>query len=228
MSRGWLIVFAKAPRPGLVKTRLSPPLSLDQAAAFYEVMLEDILEASGRYASELDLLPVLAFHPPDAVPELIGRTPAGFRLHVQRGEDLAERMANAFAEAAAAGASCALLRGSDSPALDRAQLEEALLGLEAGRDVVLTPDRGGGYALIGQRRPCREVFDVAMSTGEVLEQTLAELRALGLDVSLTQSTFDIDQVDDLAFLDSLSPEESSDRCPRTVGMISEWRKSGVL
>jgi hypothetical protein len=66
---------------------MSPPLSLEECAELYEAMLVDVLEASADFAASLDLIPVLAFHPPDAVAELIGRTPPGFRLQVQRGVD---------------------------------------------------------------------------------------------------------------------------------------------
>ena len=180
MSRGWLIVFAKAPRPGLVKTRMSPPLTLDQAAELYEAMLADVLDASLRFAEELDLMPVLAIHPPNAVAEFIGRAPAGFRLQAQRGFDLGERMANAFAEAAAAGTRCILLRGSDSPALDRDVHEATVRALDTDTDLVLTPDQNGGYAMIGTRTSWPTLFENAVSTVEVLEQTLAAAHALAI------------------------------------------------
>ena len=228
MSRGWLIVFAKAPRPGLVKTRMSPPLSPEQAATLYGAMLDDVLEASARFAAEFDLEPVLAFHPPDAVSELVGRVPPSFRLQVQKGLGLAERMANAFAEAEAAGAKLALLRGSDSPALSAAHVEAATLQLDAGEDVVFTPDAGGGYAMVGQRSADTRIFEVAMSTRDMLERTVELGHRLGLRIGRTEPTFDLDEVTDLSILDGLSREESSDLCPRTVESISELRKSGVL
>lgn len=228
MSRGWLIVFAKAPRPGLVKTRMAPPLSLEQASWLYEAMLADVLDASADFAAEFDLEPVLAFHPPDAVGEMIGRTPPAFRLQVQRGEGLAERMANAFAEAAAAGAPFALLRGSDSPALGRAQIEAASLHLEAGTEVVLTPDRAGGYALVGQRAPDPRIFDVPMSMDDMFERTVSRCADLGLSVHETKPTFDLDRIEDLGSLDSVSPDRASDLCPRTVEAFAELRRLGVL
>ena len=172
MSRGWLVVFAKAPRPGLVKTRLSPPLSADESAELYEGMLSDVLEASARFAVALDLEPVLAFHPAGAANELIHLAPPGFRLHVQRGMGLADRMANAFAEGAAAGAGWVLLRGSDSPVLGLAQVEAAARQLDRGADLVVTPDSGGGYAMVGLRRPCPALFEIPMSTPDVLALTL--------------------------------------------------------
>ena len=220
MSRGWLIVFAKAPRPGLVKTRMSPPFSLEECAELYAEMLGDVLSASVSFAKRLDLDPVIAFHPPDAVGELIPHAPPGYRLHAQRGRGLGERMAFAASEAAAAGAERILIRGSDSPALPFACLETAMARLDAGEDVVLTPDEGGGYALIALRRPEPLLFEVPMSTANVLAQTLEFAARLGLRASTTQSGFDLDCVVDLHQIDALSAQEKADLCPRTVQFLS--------
>ena len=228
MSRGWLIVFAKAPRPGLVKTRLSPPLSLDECAELYEAMLGDVLETSLRCAQQLDLEPVLAYHPPDGAAEMISRTPAGYRLQLQHGSGLARRMANAFAEAFASGVDRVVLRGSDSPALEIALVEEAIAGLDAGDDLVLTPDQSGGYAMIAMRSPHAPLFDVAMSTGEVLDETLNVARSLSLRSSITAPTIDIDTDTDLRAFETLMTERSLDLCPRTVESISALARRAVL
>lgn len=228
MSRGWLIVFAKAPRPGLVKTRLCPPLSLEESAVFYEEMLLDVLETSGRIARERDLEAILAFHPPDAANELIRLAPPGFRLQNQRGADLAERMANAFAEAAAAGVPWALLRGSDSPALSPAHVDQAIEALEHEADLVLTPDEGGGYAMIGMGAPCPALFALPMSTSDMLSNTLVMAKQQGLDVAMTDATFDLDVAADFEAFARYSEAELSDLCPRTVESISVLRASRVL
>lgn len=228
MSRGWLIVFAKAPRAGLVKTRLSPPLTLEQAALIYDAMLADVLEATLDDARRLDLEPALFFYPEDAVAEMLARAPAGMRLHHQRGHDLAERMANAFAEADAAGAACAVLRGSDSPGLSHATIADIVSRLETGADVVFTPDRGGGYAVMGQRRHTEALFDVAMSTDHVLDETLEWATRCDLRHACTSPVIDVDHVEDLAAFDGADPEISLDRCTRTVSTIADWRNRGVL
>jgi uncharacterized protein len=228
LSRGWLIVFAKAPRPGLVKTRMSPPLSLDECAELYDEMLGDVLVASARFAAQLGLEPVIAFHPVDAAAEIISRAPPHFRIQTQRGEGLGQRMAHAASEAAAAGAERVLMRGSDSPGLPLACFEEALARLDAGDDVVLTPDQGGGYALIGLRRPEPRLFEMPMSTSTVLDQTLARARDLGLIASTTQSSFDIDVVGDLRLLNGIPPEKRADLCARTVQYLSTSTLRHVL
>jgi len=228
VSRGWLAVFAKAPRPGRVKTRLSPPLSLDQAAALYDAMLSDVLEASFGFAGRLDLDPVLYFDPPDAHAELAARAPRGFRLLPQLGAGLAERMANAFVQASSEGVARVILRGSDSPGLEQGHLEDALARLDCGDDVVLTPDQSGGYALIALKEPRVELFEVVMSTRSVLEETLARARSLGLVASLTRPSFDLDQAADFPWIDGIAPARSSVLCPRTVEMIWTLRHTGVL
>jgi glycosyltransferase A (GT-A) superfamily protein (DUF2064 family) len=199
---------------------MSPPLSLEQSAALYREMLADVLSVSARYSAQLGLEPIVAFHPPDAVHEIIGSAPAGFRFQVQRGEGLGDRMSHAVAEALAAGAKCVLIRGSDSPALAFACFEEVLKGLEAGDDVVLTPDQSGGYALIGMKQTEHRLFEVPMSTDAVLDQTLEFARELGLSASTTGAGFDLNTVGDLQLLEALSEEEKADLCPRTVRFLS--------
>lgn len=228
MSRGWLIVFAKAPRAGLVKTRMSPPLSLEVCAQLYDEMLVDVLNASGRFSAQLDLMPVLAYYPADAHGELAHRAPPGFRLQVQYGAGLGERMDHAVAEAAAAGVDRILVRGSDSPALSFACLEAAMNRLDAGDDLVLTPDQGGGYALIGLRAPAPSLFDIPMSRDSVLDQTLERAARLGMSCSTTPATFDLDTVGDTQLLQDLSDEEKADLCPRTVQFLSTAPEFDVL
>ncbi len=228
MSRGWLSVFAKAPQPGRVKTRLVPPLSPEQAAALYDAMLADVLRASADFANRLGFEPVLHFDPPEAMSELADRAPGDYRLLPQRGHGLAERMANAFEQGAACGVSRMLLRGSDSPGLDYPVVEEAVARLDSGDDLVLTPDQGGGYALIALKEPRKELFVIPMSTGSVLAETVARARSLGLAVSLTRPSFDLDHAADLSWIDALPPEQSSVLCPRTVEMLWDLRREGVL
>ena len=84
-SEDVLIVFAKEPRPGFVKTRMSPPLSAEQAAGLYAALLDDVLAATAEHAEAFGLAPVLAVHPPEACAALARRAPPGFRVVAQRG-----------------------------------------------------------------------------------------------------------------------------------------------
>ena len=169
-GRGCLVVFAKRPEPGRVKTRLCPPFTPEQAAALYAEMLADVLEATAAFCESLALDPVLAVDPPEACASLAALAPPGFRVVPQRGPGLAERMAHAAASQWATGASRVLLRGSDSPALDLATLRAGAEGL-AEADLVLCPDLDGGYGLVALGRPAPGLFDHAMSTDRVLDDT---------------------------------------------------------
>jgi rSAM/selenodomain-associated transferase 1 len=228
VSRGWLIVFAKAPRPGLVKTRMSPPFSLAECAELYAEMLADVLEASAGFGASLDLELVIAYHPPDAVEDLLPRVSPGYRLQPQRGDDLGQRMAFAASEAGAAGAERILMRGSDSPGLSLRHFEAALARLDAGDDLVLTPDQGGGYALIGLRRPQPRLFDLVMSTRSVMGQTLACAARAGLRSSRTIPSFDLDEAGDIRLVLDLPAAEKADLCPRTVQFLAAHAGAAVL
>jgi glycosyltransferase A (GT-A) superfamily protein (DUF2064 family) len=211
---------------------MSPPFSLEESADLYAEMLGDVLVASDHFAEQLDLEPVLAFHPPDAVRELVHRAPPRYRLQAQRGSDLAERMAHVCLEAAAAGAARLLIRGSDSPTLSFARVAEVMAGLDAGDDVVITPDQGGGYSLIGLRALEPRLFEVSMSRPSVLEETLARARALGLRATKTASAFDLDEVGDFHFFSDWLREhpdpDSAGLCPRTVQFLEDYPEFLVL
>lgn len=194
--RPLLVVFAKRPEPGKVKTRLCPPFTPEQAADFYRCLLQDVLEAMASVAPPLGLELRLALHPPEAVDEPDVPIPASFGRVAQRGVDLSSRIAHSIDRASAEGYSPILIRGSDSPALDGGTLAAALRALEEA-DLVLCPDLDGGYNLVGVRGPAPGLFDHEMSTGHVLRDTLARAGGLGLRSSLLPAGFDIDTVDDL-------------------------------
>jgi rSAM/selenodomain-associated transferase 1 len=187
-ATGWIVVFAKHPLPGSVKTRLVPPFTREEAALFYDAMLGDVLELTARAAAALGLEPILAVDPPDARRSMASRAPASFRVIAQRGSDLGQRMAHAVDEAAAAGATPILLRGSDSPALGEETLAAALAALQDS-DLVVCPDRDGGYNLIGLRRPAPGLFRHPMSTASVLTDTLANAAFAGLQPARERSIF---------------------------------------
>ena len=213
--RGSLVVFAKQPRPGRVKTRMSPPLSPEQAALLYTALLEDVLHVSALAARVLELEAVLAVDPPDAAGELARLCPPGFRAVAQRGADLSERMEWAVREAAAGGASRILLRGSDSPTLDTEIVAQALEALDT-HELSVCPDRDGGYSLIGLRGPVPGLFDHAMSTSRVLDDTLANAARAGLRSKTLSPRFDLDTVEDLAWLAAAVDSGQAHSCPRTL------------
>ncbi len=193
-----LVIFAKAPQPGAVKTRLIPALGADGAAALARAMLDHTLQqalAAGLDAVELCMSPAPgdpAWH--GAAP------PAGVTCTAQGEGDLGERMDRAMRRALPFPSGPVLLIGTDCPALDSAQLREAARQL-AQHDAVLQPVADGGYVLIGLQAPCPAIFtDMAWSTSTVTADTLQRLAALGLRVWLGPVLHDIDEAADLAHL----------------------------
>jgi rSAM/selenodomain-associated transferase 1 len=170
-----VVVFAKRPAPGAVKTRMCPPLTPTQAAALYAAMLDDVLATTARAVASAGAAAWLAVDPPDAVAQLARRCPPGFLAIDQRGADLGARMEHAVAAAAAAGFARVLLRGSDNPALPPSAIAAGFAALDDA-DLAVGPDRDGGYGWIALRGPAPGLFDHPMSTASVLDDTLARAR----------------------------------------------------
>jgi len=191
-----LIIFAKEPRPGHVKTRLIPPLSPAAAALLYHNFLLDILEEMGRVPK---VRLALAYSPPEARGFFQAMAAPDIDLFPQEGEDLGERMARACARGFAAGFSPVLLRGSDTPDLPAAVVAEAHEVLVAkAAQVVLGPATDGGYYLVGLNAPQPHLFQgPAWSSSTVLEDTLKIARQHGLAVHLLPTWTDIDTTADL-------------------------------
>ena len=190
-----LIIFAKAPIPGEVKTRLCPPLDHDEAASLHGTLVLDAVErAKGLSGVSLYVAgtPDLA-HPFFKVME--GRY--GAKLLPQRGPDLGSRMKWAMQDAFEQGAQEVLLTGTDLPTLPRAYLAEALKLVKA-HDVVLGPTADGGYYLIGLRKMVPVLFEgIAWSTASVLAETKKKIEQAGLSLGLLPECRDLDTLEDL-------------------------------
>lgn len=197
MSGPRVIVFAKAPRPGLAKTRLVPALGAAGAAALASRMLAHTLQqalASGVGAVELCATPV----PGDSAWEGV-ELPHGLLRTAQGEGDLGERLARAAQRVLNAG-EAVLLIGTDCPALDAACLRQAAAALRQA-DAVIAPAADGGYALLGLRRFAASLFeDMAWSTPAVAATTLARLDALGWSCTRLPLLHDIDEAADLVHL----------------------------
>jgi hypothetical protein len=190
-----LIIFAKAPIPGEVKTRLCPPLDWEEAASLHGSLVMDAIERTKSLkgitlyvagAPDLD-------HPFFKVME--GRY--GARLLLQRGPDLGARMKQAMQEAFTQGAGNVLLTGTDLPTLPRTHLVEALT-LITHHAVVLGPTTDGGYYLVGLRKMIPEVFQgIAWSTASVCAETKKKVEAAGLSLGLLPECRDLDTLEDL-------------------------------
>lgn len=201
-GRPLLMIFAKEPRPGEVKTRLCPPLTPQSAAQLYTQFLEDVLEEM----TQLPRIKLALAYTPDSAREFFqDKAGPGIVLTPQRGEDLGERLRRAFDWGFNQGAGTVLIRNSDSPDLPGSLVlaaETVLAGRQA--QAVFGPCPDGGYYLVGLRTPQPELFhDIAWSGPTVLADTLARAERLGLTVHLLPPWPDIDtRADLLAFLKS--------------------------
>jgi len=193
-----LVVFAKAPQAGAVKTRLIPALGAESAAALAQRMLAHVLQQAlqaGAGPVELCMSPP----PGDPAWESIA-IPAGV-LRTRQGEgDLGERMARAVRRVTVEEGQPVLLMGSDCPALTAAVIHEAAHRLQT-HDALLVPVADGGYVLIGLKSPCPTLFDrMPWSTARVAAETLSRMTALDLKVWRGPLLHDIDEPADLAHL----------------------------
>lgn len=215
-----LVVFAKQPRPGFVKTRMTPALCGQDAADLYRAMLLDVLAESERTCARLEIEGVLTVTPADACADLAALAPKRFRSVAQRGASLGERMEYEVARAFASGAGRVVLRGSDNPALGSRELE-VLWGLLDTADVAISPDLDGGYGAIGLRRMPAGIFQHAMSTETVLDETTARAQAAGLSVVFSPGSFDLDTVEDFRHLARIRQTLPAHQCPRTLAYLDQ-------
>jgi rSAM/selenodomain-associated transferase 1 len=194
-------IFAKLPRAGEVKTRLCPPLSGLEAAELAEAMLADGLARCLRSDA---FRTQLAVHPPGSEPWFRARFPDVDEILAQQGADLGQRLAAHFEQVfAREGLASAVVLGSDGPEVPLARVLEAHERLYDGADLVLGPDTGGGYYLVGLRRACGVLFtELAMSEPGMYARTLALARDRRLVVSELESGYDVDTPADLERLRS--------------------------
>jgi len=186
-----MILFAKAPIPGSVKTRLAPALGPARAAELHRAFVADTIGKlrEFRHLADIELHTDILT---DAWKE------AGVTRQVQTPGDLALKLVHALTGALRAGRPQVMILGSDSPTLPRAHIQR-LLGSTA--QVALGPCEDGGYYAIACRRTDPRMFaGVAWSTPNVLEQTERAARACGLTVERGDVWYDVDEPEDLSRL----------------------------
>ncbi len=185
-----VVIFAKAPVAGRVKTRLIPVLGADGAAALAARMLRDTLSQVRASASAFEL----CVDPPGS--DWPTDLPADVWCTDQGPGDLGERLARAAERVIAAGESV-LLIGTDCPSLDADRLRDAAARLEA-HDAVMLPAQDGGYVLLGLSRFDASLFaDVAWSTDTVAATTAQRIAARGWSLFVGETLRDIDEPADL-------------------------------
>ncbi|GAB3824908.1 TIGR04282 family arsenosugar biosynthesis glycosyltransferase [Hymenobacter jeollabukensis] len=196
-----LLIFARYPELGKVKTRLAAGLGEEAALDIYRQLLDHTQAAVAPLPIESTLW-LAAAPPPGAGPLW-----PGTRQQLQpAAADLGQRMAHAFAAAFAEGAQRTVVIGTDCPGLSTDILVAAFRQLH-GHDVVLGPADDGGYYLLGLRQPQSALFEgIHWSTDSVLRDTLARAAAAGLTVALLPTLHDVDTAEDWRRWQAATPE----------------------
>jgi rSAM/selenodomain-associated transferase 1 len=206
-----LVVIAKEPVPGAVKTRLAPLLGADGAARVAAAMLADTVAAM----AEVDAEPWVCFAPPQARPRMARLAP-GFGLLAQVEGDLGDRLAGCFAALLGSGAERVVIVGADTPQVPRATYEAAFALLDQA-DVVLGPAEDGGYYLVGAKAPLPELFvGVPMGTDAVLQVTMERAGRRRLRVGTVPMLRDLDRLEDLRAALAAGELDASPRTRRVV------------
>lgn len=215
-------IFSKLPRAGEVKTRLVPPLSPADAAGLAEAMLADCVARSAACA---DFQSELCVHPPGAEGWFRARFPEIGAVRAQSGRELGERLARHFDAAfAREPLASAIVVGSDAPEVPLARLLEAHQRLADGADAVFGPDRGGGYYLVGLRRPCGALFtEVSMSTPGMYARTLELARDRRLVLAELEPGDDVDTGADLRRLLRAARRARGGELIQTRRWLRAWR-----
>jgi rSAM/selenodomain-associated transferase 1 len=225
-----IIIFARAPEPGKVKTRLAAQIGDEAAAKLYAAMLNDTIAVAQNAARETKSEVVLCYTPDDAF------APGDYSLanfwqgaHLaQTGNDLGEKMLHAAQSCFANGAQRVVIIGSDKPDLEVSTLLSAIEELEK-HDLVFGPALDGGFYLIGTRAPFEETLftDVLWSHESTLQAVLNKAYGLNLSVTLLPLGADVDEESDLQrFIDdptlkTKAPHFYAALCARNFGIIQK-------
>ena len=212
-----LVIMAKAPRPGAVKTRLAPRLSASDLIAFYCCLLDDTLTLA-RSLGDVEVAIMCPGSDTNELAQLAGKNAS---VVAQKGDGLAAGLTSVFALFPGDRQRRTVAFNSDSPHLPRSVLEDAFETLAA-HDVIVGPTHDGGYYLVGAKAEHPTLFaNDSMGTSSALERLLCRARALQLSVGLADPFWDIDIADDLTRLAAelrLAPA----RAPRTAEWLKEW------
>jgi len=216
-----LILFAKRPRLGCVKTRLVPPLTPEQALSLYRAFLIDQLALLRLLANDYTVeVSVDDAWEPDAqfVSELDGLT-----ITEQGGGDLGRRLTRAFRRSRESGSGSTVVIGVDSPTLPAQWLRQAFEVLAAGAAAVISPAEDGGYVLLGLNDPIPALFrDVPWGSSRVFEITRRRAAETGLDLAQLEPWYD---VDDIVGLDRLRTELADPKAAQRANATARYLQS---
>jgi uncharacterized protein len=215
-----LVIMAKAPKPGMVKTRLTESLPSPAVTALYRCLLEDTL-ALAKSLTSVEVAVMCPEPDRDDLGHLLGKT---VQVVAQKGEGLAAGLTSVFRHFTAAGRQHVIAFNSDSPHLAPSVLDSAFEIL-ATHDVVVGPTHDGGYYLVGAKASHPTLFEgEGMGTRSALDRLRMRTKVLELSAGFTEPFYDIDVANDLILLARelrLAPAKA----PRTAGWFGEWQQA---
>ena len=211
-----LVVMAKAPTPGRVKTRLAQRLPVQAVTELYRCLLDDTI----ALAQSLDRVEIAIVCPASDIEELTRLTRGVASIVAQKGDGLAAGLTSVFAHFAASGGQRVVAFNSDSPHLPAPVLESAFEALNR-HDIVVGPTHDGGYYLVGAKAAHPSLFDGdGMGTTSALDRLLMRTRELQLSVGFADLFYDIDVEDDLTRL-AAELQLAPARAPRTAAWLKQ-------
>jgi hypothetical protein len=215
-----LVIMAKAPKPGMVKTRLTESLPAPAVTALYRCLLEDTL-ALARSLTSVEVAVMCPEPDQDELAQLLGNT---VEVVAQKGEGLAAGLTSVFRHFTAAGRQRVIAFNSDSPHLAPSALDSAFEIL-ATHDVVVGPTHDGGYYLVGAKAAHSALFESdRMGTRSALDRLLTRTKVLELSTGFTEPFYDIDVANDLILL-ARELQIAPAKAPRTAGWFGEWQQA---
>jgi rSAM/selenodomain-associated transferase 1 len=215
-----LVIMAKAPTPGMVKTRLLECLPTPAVTALYRCFLQDSI-ALAKSLTSVEVAVMCPEPDQEELAHLIGRT---VPVVAQKGQGLAAGLRSVFQHFIAAGRKRVIAFNSDSPHLAPSVLESAYRILDA-HDVVIGPTHDGGYYLVGAKADHPALFATdGMGTGSALDGLLKRTKALELSIGFSEPFYDIDVANDLILL-ARELQLAPGKAPRTAKWLGEWQRA---
>ena len=191
-----MVIFAREPKKGKVKTRLASRLSQTECLRLYKRFLRDTVSLARNINCSRR---IIAFDSDEQNPSFLKKIASDFGFYRQKGRYLGERMLDVFNALAATDMKIVII-GSDSPGLPGSYISRAFDELNK-KDIVLGPAYDGGYYLIGLKKPCRAIFaGVKWGASSVFAQTLKKAKELKMKIAVLGSWYDIDTPQDLKYL----------------------------
>jgi rSAM/selenodomain-associated transferase 1 len=223
-----IAVMAKASTPGRTKTRLVPPLTAEEAAAFNTAFLQDVAANILSASHRMRISGYMAFGPPESVGFFNAMLPPGIGLIESWLPNFGDCLLKAITHLLALGHGAAVVLNSDSPTLPTALLiDTARILARPGDRAVIGPSMDGGYYLLGLKMAHRRLFEaIDWSTERVARQTMERAREIGLPVHVLPTWYDVDELDALRLLrselcegQSFAPDLAPHQAPRTAELM---------